>query len=497
MSANFFLKKNEKNYKKENRGYKSAVKNIKYDIIDSITYNLIESITKFKNYEVDNKNLNKELLLNLSFVLSKCNSKKKINKEENNNYNMKNNNYPIKNFGIYFPINRITFLEEAKINKIKKDKKNNNDAKKLDIFLPSSLVFTDKKYHKQRDISNSSDIYSSKKSLNSTNLSEESFSSNKNIFNISIDSIEKLNEDNKIKNNIKNKEELFDYIECPLMQNKTNTDKIKNLIYLLDKIDDIIELDEINQINYNNIINKKFDIAINKTNDKEELIYNNDIKNEKEDLLDIIYATNYLKKNFSISNVNLEMNKKHFKKMNQNYANIMHDIFMRFLKCFIQNKKLNKKFKNIGIKKEILICFKKLLLSFGISNKNIFEKVFKNYIFNENLFSFDKFIQSFDSIIYDKDFKNMKLKYLFLLNITANNEKFLDKKNIESFFKLIECDCAYIDSFSEILGQKLIMRFKAIYKKEEKNNILEGKYRLRKMRIILESFFEQIQQSEI
>ena len=91
MSANFFFKKIEKKYKKDNRGYKSAVKNIKYDIIDSITYNLIESITKFKNYEVDNKNLNKELLLNLSFVLSKCNSKKKINKEENNNYNLKTN----------------------------------------------------------------------------------------------------------------------------------------------------------------------------------------------------------------------------------------------------------------------------------------------------------------------------------------------------------------------------------------------------------------------
>ena len=73
MSANFFFKKIEKKYKKENLGYKSAVKNIKYDIIDSVTYNLIESITKFKNYEVDNKNLNKELLLNLSFVLSKCN----------------------------------------------------------------------------------------------------------------------------------------------------------------------------------------------------------------------------------------------------------------------------------------------------------------------------------------------------------------------------------------------------------------------------------------
>ena len=488
--------KKEKKYKRDFRNYKSAEKNIKFDIIDAITYNIIESVTKFKNKEVDNNNLNKEISLNLSFALWKCNSKKKINKEEDKNYILKKNKYPIQNFDIYFPSNRITFLEEAKLNKIKKDK-NNNNKNKFDIFLPSSIVFTEKKNKKQNDISNSSENYNSKKSLNSSILSEESFSSSKNIFNISIDSdnIEKNNEENKINKNKKNKKELFDYIECPLIQNKTKKYKIDNLLYLLDKIDDIIELEEINQISYNNINNKKYGIDYNKTNENQELICNNNnIKNEKEDLLDINYITNYLKKKLLISNVNLEIDKKHFKKMNQNYPKLMHDMFMRFLKCFMKNKKLIEETKNLFIKKQILKCFKKLLLSLGISNKNIYEKIFKNYILNDNLFSFDKFIQSFDAIIYDKDIQNMKFKYLFLLNIAANNEKFIDKKNVENFFKLIECDCAYIDIFSENLGQKLLIRYKAIYKNEEKDNILERKYNLNKMRIIVESFFDQIQQ---
>ena len=485
--------KKEKKYKRDFRNYKPAEKNIKFDIIDAITYNIIESVTKFKNNEIDNNNLNKEISLNLSFALWKCNSKKKINKEEDKNYILKKNKYPIQNFDIYLPVNRITFLEEAKLNKIKKDK-NNNNKNKLDIFLPSSIIFSEKKNKKQNDISNSSENYNSKKSLNSSILSEESFSSSKYIFNISIDSdnIEKNNEENKINKNKKNKKELFDYIECPLIQNKTKQYKIDNLLYLLDKIDDIIESEEINQIGYNNINNKKYLIDINQTNGKPVLIYNNNIKNENEE--DIIYLTNYLKKKLLISNINLEIDKKHYKKMNQNYAKLMHDMFMRFLRCFMKNKKLIEETKNIFIKKQILICFKKLLLSLGISNKNIYEKIFKNYILNDNLFSFDKFIQSFDAIILDKDIQNMKFKYLFLLNIAANNEKFIDKKNVENFFKLIECVCAYIDIFSENLGQKLLIRYKAIYKNEEKDNILERKYNLNKMRIIVESFFDQIQQ---
>ena len=40
------------------------------------------------------------------------------------------------------------------------------------------------------------------------------------------------------------------------------------------------------------------------------------------------------------------------------------------------------------------------------------------------------------------------------------------------------------------------MRYNAVYK-EEKNNIIEKKYRIKKMKIILESFFDQIQNYDI
>ncbi len=100
----------------------------------------------------------------------------------------------------------------------------------------------------------------------------------------------------------------------------------------------------------------------------------------------------------------------------------------------------------------------------------------------------------------------MKFKYLFLLTITTTqdflgfdekvSEQFLDNKKIENFFELIGCNYAYIETFSENHGQKLIMRYKAVYKNKEKYNILEGKYSLRKMRITLESFFDQIQKDD-
>jgi hypothetical protein len=63
--------------------------------------------------------------------------------------------YPIKNFGVYFPINRITFLENEKLFNKTKNKKNHNTNKnsslsqKLDIFLPSSIIFTEKKNKKE------------------------------------------------------------------------------------------------------------------------------------------------------------------------------------------------------------------------------------------------------------------------------------------------------------------------------------------------------------
>ena len=178
--------------------------------------------------------------------------------------------------------------------------------------------------------------------------------------------------------------------------------------------------------------------------------------------------------------------------MNDNYIFLLWKIYLRFFDIFSMNQNL---YKNLNIRTEFVKYFKQILLRIGVVNKSIYEKILKNQIFSDKILSFDKFIQSFDIIISDNNFENVKLKYLFLLNIITSRE-FLNWKKIEIFFELIGCYYTYVESFSENLGDKFIRRYNALYQNEEKNNILEKKYRLRKLKIILESFFDQIQNNE-
>ena len=123
MSKNIKLALILKN--RENREIdKPAKKNINYSIVDNVTYNIIESMTKFKNKEINNKKLNEDLSINLSLLLSKCDNKKNIlnKKNKNGKYDIYNN-YSIKNFGIYYPLNQTNKT-------IKDDDSNKNTTKK-------------------------------------------------------------------------------------------------------------------------------------------------------------------------------------------------------------------------------------------------------------------------------------------------------------------------------------------------------------------------------
>ena len=77
--------KNFKNQKMQlMQKYKAAEKNTNYNYIDSISYNLIENTTKFKNKEVNNNGLNVNLICNLSlFFTNETIDKKKIKKNMN------------------------------------------------------------------------------------------------------------------------------------------------------------------------------------------------------------------------------------------------------------------------------------------------------------------------------------------------------------------------------------------------------------------------------
>lgn len=462
--------KNKEEKKSHIRTFKPARKNINYSYYDSSTYSIIENMTKYKNKEIDNNQLNLNISIMLSFLITKCDNKKNH----------------IKNFEIYYPMNRITNTE--------------NNA---NYFLP----YLDKiKSNKKSDTSYSSD--NDTKNLNKRNSKsiDSSFiydEENNSLSLISDDSLITINSNiknnnRKIQKNFVKYTKLNDYIECPLIQNKNNQEKLNDFTFLLNNIDNIIEKDEIekfkfykNRIRYNDgitdgkIIMDNFDIINYEIigndsfyKEKKKIFMDESFDRKSKDILIIVSD-----KNEEISN---SLKKKYKKIMNQNYVTLLQKIYKRLMdKCNIKNDNIKISKKNIFLRN-----FKKFLLDIEINNKIIYEKILKNQIFSETPLSFDKFIQCFDIIILDNKPENMKQKYVFILNILTS-QKFLSWKKIELFFELIGCDSTYIELFSENLGDKLIKRYNAVYEKEEANNIIERKYRVKKLKIILESFFEQ------
>ena len=579
----------KKNHKKHLRQFKSknkpAEKNINYNYADSISYNLIESMTMFKNNEINKNALNLSLLSNLSLFISKGDLDEKKIKKNKNKVNLDNRKCSINNYGIYFPTKRITCLEEIKIKNNKSS--NNNPNKKVNNFFNNiKIPFINEKIDTflplGRNILDSSKLYikndGKKKNDHSYDmtLNQKLSKSSSSLHNESENSLSLLSEESLIisikeSNNINNKDlldinnkqnfknlkkfkkykQLTDYIECPLINKETIQEKYNNFIKLLDNVDVLFEKMEFNDINNSNehfdlndeneiknkkvyidncqIINNSSNINIEQTKNKNNLIspildkkyksvnvskiskYNNNndllflnstFKNDLSETLDKTSSSLKQNNTLIINNktdktheISPSLRKKYLKRMNENYILLIHKIYMNFIsKCLLAKSNF---LNDIMIKKLFLQLFKQFLLNLGIDNKKIYEKILKTQIFSNKLLTFDQFIQTFDIIIYDNESVNLKEKFSFILNIIScdneNDNDFLNSKKIELFFDLLGCSAIYIRDFCENLGEKLVIRFNVVYKKDEENNILLGKYRLRKMKIVLDSFFDDLQ----
>lgn len=566
--------KNLKIFPKSNQ--KPAEKNINFDYVDSITYNLIETMTKFKNNEINNNDLNLGLLGNLSLILTKGElDQKKINKnkkkkKKNNNDNRK---CSIQYYGVYFPTRRITFIDEIKNNNNSENNSQNKIIKKnkfklpylhenIETFFPLGKNFLNNKCFKRTSLSNDRNTYNDAsydlmlKEKNSNSYYQDSNDNSLSLISeesISIKDInnKEFNDNNKsiFKNlkKFKNYKELKDYIECPLIKKSTIEEKCNNYMNLLEKFDDLIEdnndisdnilnenLDlneEVDINNYkrvfidnfgnnNNIQNINIDIKNNKNNltstiyndkkyksvnvskcnNSDLLFLNSSLKNDLSETLD--KTSSSMKQNKSkilnssnddkSKEISSSLKKKYLKKMNDKYILLIHNIYMNFItKCISPQNYLN----DLHKKKLFVQLFKSYLLFIGISNKKIYEKILKNQIFSNKILTFDQFIQCFDLIIYDNDSENLKSKFSFLLSILPheNDNDFLNSENIELFFDLLGCSAIYIKDFCENLGERLVIRYNIINKIDEENNIIYGKYRFRKMKVILESFFDDLQ----
>jgi hypothetical protein len=82
---------------------------------------------------------------------------------------------------------------------------------------------------------------------------------------------------------------------------------------------------------------------------------------------------------------------------------------------------------------------------------------------------------------------------LKLVSSYDDSDQFMVEKQLNIFFDLIGCDYVYIQKFCELLGERLILRYKAIYtNKKNDKNMQEEKYVYRKIKIILESFLDSL-----
>ena len=326
---------------------------------------------------------------------------------------------------------------------------------------------------------------------------------------------------------------------------ETSKEKYNNFIKLLNNVDDFLENNDndiniINNINENIYLNEEINIInynykkvymddfeiINSFNiieqmknknissiiyeDKKnksanltkiinsDLLLNSTLKNDLNETMDkTTNSKNDIKllnnKNDKSLEISTSLRKKYLKKMNDTYISLIHKVYIDFrTKCLLAK---NIYLDDIMVKKFFIQLFKKFLLNVGVHNKKIYEKILKTQIFSNKLLTFDQFIQCFDTIIYDNENENLMAKFLFLFNILPhlNDDDFLNSKKIELFFDMLGCGPIYIQDFCEMLGERLVMRFNAVYKNYEEENILHGKYRFKKMKIILESFFDSLQ----
>ena len=487
--------------------YKQAERNINYTYIDTISFNLMDNMTRFKNSEINKKELNLRLLTNLSLILSKGNiDQKKLKKKKDKN-DVDSKKCSIQNYGIYFPTNRVTCLEEHKDNNYGTDNMNNKNVRNnnlripfsyetINAFLPFGINLFKKKdnrlsvksdgricnnssYDKGKSSKNSSYYYESNENDNSFSLISEESLSNKEVTYINNKAI--LDGINKsIFKNLKSfrkYRDLVDYIECPLIKNYSKKEKYNNFINLLDNIDEIIEYnDNNNNIKGNFQLNDLIDI--DDYNFKRIYVDNfniNNLSNEqyKNNLSPI---RNGVKKNKS-NNISKINNNSEFLFSNSSIKNDLSDTLDKTSSSMNQKKNnniINQNDKSHEISSSLR---KKYLKKMNEHYIKLIHIIYMNFISKCSIAN----LQFFDENMIKKLFLQFFKK--FLLAIGINNKKIYEKilknqifnKKILSFDQFIQCfDIILYDHDNENMLTKFLFLLNIINQKSN-NNILEYK----------------------
>ena len=414
-------------------------KGIKYK--NELTFNLMQLITKIKNKKSEKQNINKELLMNLSLILNLCQEKTiPIELQKTGNEN--------KDYSFYIPLKKISIdnkIENEYLNKINKNI----------IYDIQEIEINSQSESKEISI----DL--------SNNMNKSIYSNNENLY------------DNEIS-----------FTQCPIL-----SDDIENSKDYINIFEEIMKNDDDNNIliNEDEILNND-----KKSKSKEVTVTNNNLNSSTPDCL----SNNINISNFTITKKTNKKNKILIssyldEKVYQNFINSMDKVYIQLMlyhyftitnlidgnEKFLFNEKMKINFFNSQ--------FKKLLFQIGINDISLYQSLIKYIIYKNKLISFEVFLLSFD-IILSLPYERIRQKYHFLyyLSKRSPDQIYYTQRDIQNFFKLIMSNKVYEKDLSEIIMNRLINRYNAIYYNDEKENIGNKIYHIRKVNVVLDSFFD-------
>ena len=436
--------------------------------IASFTHNILNSITKFKNGNIEQEQLNVLLLFQLSQALTSFDNTSDVNENMNNDNNNNSNGngnhidlnkndastkeqYFINDGMYYLPFSLISFSTEMDFQKDKAFNKenteynnNNQNVNYHEInfsqcpITPNSKVIINSINNEEEGIEyllNQLDVYDTK----------DLFYTDYDIQNLNINSV--CNNNNDIDNDNNSSTNI-------IRRTKTSTGLPSFTCHNL-STDDSSGGD-----NNNSVLNMT---SFKSSNEQDKL------KQEKHNLDSISPS---IKSNYS-------------KTMNKKYINY---IYIHYTRIITSVQDFNLIYENP--ESNFISAYKKFIMSMGISVQNVFTVLVREMLLSKNKLSFDDFINSFNVVLNLKGALGL-LKFKFLLNISnVYNEEYMRMKDIENFMELIQCKQVYESGICPEIINKMILRYKQLYFfLEEKKNIHNELFNVKKLEGILETLY--------
>ena len=434
-------------------------------IMNAMNSSVIGKITQFKNNEIKKEDLNRFMLINLSYILYKKEKiqikNDRIKKEQN--IEIQNTLSKIKSYNGNFTFNS----DELKNKPIMKKLVNPC----LDNYIPMSEI-----------------SYTTEIKLNKDK-------SGKNKFN---ESFLLKYED---KNDSENEEKEINFEEAPITFNKFNNERNKfnygtnykklvcdNFVQLINKSDEEIiskkeSTDDYSSNLFYELINS-FDEGDKEDLDNDDIIF--DFKKFKSSFyLDDIFNRKSVKRNSYENYRNLSAGSKSTSIGSSSHSvggaqlvnrEIYENEFSSYMPYDAFKKNVSKM--SVDYLRYMLVIYEKVLQIMIINNKEK-EKD------KTGICSFEKFLKGFAQILNLKD-ENKIIKYKFILSIFRLKDENINVKHINIFMQLIKGELLFDVDLWDDLNRWLVQRYDKIYFNDTDNN-----FKFDKLLICLETFFDK------